>query len=208
MSAGLLFDATQLHRLRGVRGGVQGGEPPAAADRADHHRLHLDDGGAARAAAERAPRCACTAWSPTCVSVCPVGALQQDAGGAGRLRRRQVHRLPLLHHGLPVRRAEVPVGPRRPGGRQVRDVRRARREGPADRVRRACARPARRCSASATRCSREARARIARQPRPATWTTSTALDEAGGTSVLMLVERAVRAARAARPTCRASRCRC
>ena len=47
---------------------------------------------------------------PACAAACPVGALQQDARGAGGLRRRHLHGLPLLHDGLPVPHAALRVG--------------------------------------------------------------------------------------------------
>ena len=71
---------------------------------------------------------------PTCVSVCPVGALPRRRRGRS-CTTRQVHGLPLLHDGVPVRRARSTSGPRRPRGAQVRHVPGARREGRADRVR-------------------------------------------------------------------------
>ena len=58
-----------------------------------------------------------------------------EAGPGRSTTPEHVHRLPLLHHGVPVRRAEVPVGPAGPGRRQVRAVRAARGEGPGDGVR-------------------------------------------------------------------------
>ena len=65
----------------------------------------------------------------------PGGRAAEDRRGAGCLRRRPLHRLPLLHHGLPVRRAEVPVGSAHPDRREVHPVRRTRRAGAADGVR-------------------------------------------------------------------------
>ncbi len=40
----------------------------------------------------------------------PGGGIDKDPGGAGGLRPRQVHRLPLLHAGLPLPRSPIRVG--------------------------------------------------------------------------------------------------
>ena len=40
---------------------------------------------------------------PACASACIVGALTKKENGIGSLRCLQMHRLPLLHGGLPIR---------------------------------------------------------------------------------------------------------
>ena len=88
MSAGPALRLDPLHRLRRVQRRVQGGERPAAADRGADDGLHLDRGRERRRASTCAG-CASTALEPTCVSVCPVAALQKTRRGTGRLRRRR-----------------------------------------------------------------------------------------------------------------------
>ena len=63
---------------------------------------------------------------PSCVSVCPVGAFSQDGARARDLRREQVPGLPLLHGGLPVRRAPLRVVEGGARGAQVRPLRGSR----------------------------------------------------------------------------------
>ena len=46
---------------------------------------------------------------PACASACPVGAIGKTPAGAGGLRRRQMHWLPLLHAGLPLSGAPLSV---------------------------------------------------------------------------------------------------
>ena len=65
---------------------------------------------------------------PACASACPVGALSRTASGAGGLRRRQVHGLPLLHDGVPVRHPALRLGSARALRPQVHPLLRARRD--------------------------------------------------------------------------------
>ena len=45
-----------------------------------------------------------------CATICPAGAItKHEATGLVTVRRLQVHRLPVLLHGLPVRRAALPA---------------------------------------------------------------------------------------------------
>ena len=46
---------------------------------------------------------------PACASACPVGAISKTAAGPGGLQRRQMHRLPLLHAGVPLPGAALSV---------------------------------------------------------------------------------------------------
>ena len=171
MSVGLLYDSTRC---------IACGACSAACKEANDLPLPIEDHTTAytwtvveEVGAANVRRLCFHCAEPTCVSVCPVAALQKTAEGPVDLRRAALHRLPLLHHGLPVRRAEVPVGPARPHRRQVHPLRRPGRatgcRPPAPR----CARRGRRSSASATTLLREARTRIASSPGR-TSTTSTA----------------------------------
>jgi Fe-S-cluster-containing hydrogenase component 2 len=38
-----------------------------------------------------------------CMKVCPTGALYRASGSTGRVRTLEVHGLPYVHHGLPLR---------------------------------------------------------------------------------------------------------
>ena len=61
---------------------------------------------------------------PACVSACPVSALEKTAEGPVVYDVEQVHRLPLLHAGLPVRRDLVGLELAGAQGQQVHAVRR------------------------------------------------------------------------------------
>ena len=63
---------------------------------------------------------------PACASACPVGAINKTRARPGGLRRRQMHRLPLLHAGVPLPGAAVPVEQARALRQEVRPVLRAR----------------------------------------------------------------------------------
>ena len=63
---------------------------------------------------------------PACASACPVGAISKTAAGPGGLQRRQMHRLPLLHAGLPLPGAALSVDQARAVRQEVRPVFRAR----------------------------------------------------------------------------------
>jgi hypothetical protein len=111
--------------LRGVRrlhGRLQGAEQSAAPHRAENHRLHLDHRRAARGA-EREKALHALRASHMRLGL-PRRRSRENRQRPRDLRFGQVHGLPVLHHGVPVRRAEVPVGPRHPDRRQVHHVRR------------------------------------------------------------------------------------
>ena len=186
VSAGLLYDATQCIGCDACSQACKEENHLPPSDREDHDRLHLDGGADAARRRARARACACTASSrPASRSARsarsarrPTGPVVYDAGRCIGCR----YCIMACPFGVP----EVPVGPCRPGGRQVHDVRRHGRGRASRRPAPRCARRARRSSATATTLlARGARAHRATTPA-GTWTTSTALDEAGGTSVLML----------------------
>ncbi len=87
MSVGLLFDSTRCIGCGACSAGCkeQNGLPLPIEDA--HDRLHLDRRREARRRRTSAG-CACTASSPTCVSVCPVGALQRPPRGRWSTTRR------------------------------------------------------------------------------------------------------------------------
>ena len=185
MSVGLLFDSTRCIGCGACSAACKeaNGLPLPIEDHTT--ALHLDR--RSRTSAARNVRRLCFHCAePTCASVCPVGGAAEDARRAGGLRRGALHRLPLLHHGVPVRRAEVPVGPARADRRQVHPVRRARRPTG---CRPPCAAvcPDRRDAVRRARRAGRARraARIADSPDGYVDHVY-GIDEAGGTSVLML----------------------
>ncbi len=61
---------------------------------------------------------------PSCVSACPVGGIDENSRGAGRLRSQQVYWLPLLHAGLSIPCTPVPMGQDAPVYGEVQYVRR------------------------------------------------------------------------------------
>src|SRR5574341_1103534 len=98
----------QVHRVRGLCRGLQGEEQPAGGHRSQADRLHLDGGRATE-----------HGLCPTHVHALRVADLRLCLSGGGvsqgaqrprPLRCQPLHRLPVLHHGVPLRRAEVPVG--------------------------------------------------------------------------------------------------
>ena len=63
---------------------------------------------------------------PACAAGCPFQALHKDPeSGIVELGRRQVHRLPLLHHYLPVSNSAFPVEGLQPARDQMRVVQRS-----------------------------------------------------------------------------------
>ena len=122
---------------------------------------------------------------PSCASVCPVGALQEDRARPGYLRRFQVHGMPLLHGCLPLRRSQVRVGQAVAQGAEMHHVPRprCRRESQT-----ACAEI---CPTGATKFGErdeliaEAQKRI--HDNPGNYVDHIyGLEEVGGTSVLLL----------------------
>ena len=72
---------------------------------------------------------------PACVSACPARALEKTEDGAGHLHGQPLPRVPLLHDGVPVRRAEVRVRQGRSVREEVHVLRGAPGQRPAARVR-------------------------------------------------------------------------
>ena len=64
---------------------------------------------------------------PACASACPGWRNQQDRVGASGVRRRQMHRLPLLHVGLSISGATLSVEQAGAIRQEVRSVLRARK---------------------------------------------------------------------------------
>ena len=122
---GVLVDTTHCVGCRALRGRLRRGQRPARPRAARRrHGLRQPRGRPPseaftvvnraerrRPAASRATRrrSACTASTPRAPRPARCKALEKTADGPGRLPPRALHRLPLLHDGLPVRRAEVRV---------------------------------------------------------------------------------------------------
>mgnify|MGYP003693896241 CR=1 FL=1 len=76
---------------------------------------------------------------PACVSACPTTALHRQPDGPVSYDGRQVHRLPLLHAGVSLGRADRGMEHARPEDLEVHALRRPRRSAGADRVQREAA---------------------------------------------------------------------
>ena len=66
---------------------------------------------------------------PACVAACPVGATDKDAAWPGDVQRRQMHWLPLLHAGVSLPGAALPVDQAGAVREEMRSVRQPDQSG-------------------------------------------------------------------------------
>ena len=76
---------------------------------------------------------------PACVSACPTTALYRQSRRPGVVQRRRLHRLPILHAGVSLGRADGRMELTRPEDLEVHALRRPRSSAAARRVQRAAA---------------------------------------------------------------------
>ena len=105
MSKGILYDATkcigckQCEQACATENGLPYDDKIAAQEVTSAHKytavLTNDD--------KFMRRLCMNCDDPACASVCPVGAMTEDRSRPGHLRQGQVHGMPLLHGGLPLR---------------------------------------------------------------------------------------------------------
>ncbi len=120
----------QVHRLQVLRRRLQRAERQPGGDQLAPRRARSKAAGIRSASASYLSMGCNHCLEPTCLQGCPVDAYTKDAGHRHRPpQRRRLHRLPVLHVELLVRRAAVQPRARR--RRQVRHVPRPARLGQA-----------------------------------------------------------------------------
>ena len=109
VSHGMLFDSTRCIGCGACSAACkeQNGLPLQIEERTT--RLHLDRR-RAPGRGERAPALHALPHADLRLGVPGRRHEEEDGGGAGGLRLQALHRVPLLHHGVPVRGPEVPSG--------------------------------------------------------------------------------------------------